>query len=206
MDKRQHFRRAFLSQSLVFMKKAGVDFDSPPGPRHCYLLDFVQIKIKGQFEPLHSAASADPIYLFVGPLEWEDVDRMYCLKCPLDSLFAHWSLDPDGPSASFNADEYGLPQLEQTFSVGAWWDLGRYKVIEEYLRFKQYDPYSTAYAEDKGYPLLTYRNIGPVWDHQSVMEVFNAFHRSNQQRKKKEYAPISLKSAECFLVLLILLA
>ncbi|EEB95362.1 hypothetical protein MPER_05679 [Moniliophthora perniciosa FA553] len=181
--------------SDVDLLEIALDGLIPFDPITCCLLDSVAIEIKGQFKPLHSAASADPIYLFIGPFEWEDVDGMGCLKCPLDGSFAHWSLDPDGPGASVDADEHGLPQLEQEFSIGVRWDPEQYKVIEEYLRFKQYDPYSTAYAEDKGYPLLMYRNIGPEVDRQSVLNdeassdgrdgIDVASHRSNQRRTKK---------------------
>ncbi|ESK89097.1 hypothetical protein Moror_5302 [Moniliophthora roreri MCA 2997] len=180
MDQKRRFRCAFLSQSLVFMKRNGINFESFD---ECYLLDSVVIDIQGRFKPLPgNSTSADPIYLFIGPFEFETVDGIPCLKRPLNGSFAHWSLDPSGPGTPIDAGKYGLSQFEENFSVGVFWDIARYMAVEEYLRFKEYDPYSTAHAEDQEYPLLTYRNKPG----QRLEEVTEARNDSNRRRRMKK--------------------
>ncbi|ESK89671.1 hypothetical protein Moror_8589 [Moniliophthora roreri MCA 2997] len=158
-DMKRHVRGAFLSQSFVFMKKSGIDLDSL---QYCYLLDHIHFDIKGQFKPLSSssATSSVSIYLFIDPLKTEMINGLPCLKYSPEGLFIHWSLNPDGPGTPVDVDEYGLPQIEIQMSFGSWWCIEDYKAVLDYLHSKGYDPYSTAYAEEQGYPLLTYRNVG----------------------------------------------
>ncbi|ESK84239.1 hypothetical protein Moror_3808 [Moniliophthora roreri MCA 2997] len=154
---KRHIRRAFLSQSFGFMEKAGIDIGSSYS---CHLLDHVDFEIKGQFSPLHISPTAPsvPIHLFIDPLKTEIIDGLPCLRYPPERPFIHWSLDPDGPTTPVDMDNYGLTSLKLEFSAGTWWNIGDYQVVKEYLCSKGYDHYSTAYAVDHGYPLLTYRN------------------------------------------------
>ncbi|KAI3596406.1 hypothetical protein WG66_003096 [Moniliophthora roreri] len=124
------------------------------------LLDHVDFEIKGQFNPLHISPTAPsvPIHLFIDPLKTEIINGLPCLKYPPEGPFMHWSFDPDGPTAPVDMDNYGLTSLKLELSAGTWWNIGDYQAVKEYLCSKGYDHYSTAYAVDHGYPLLTYRN------------------------------------------------
>ncbi|ESK86118.1 hypothetical protein Moror_9325, partial [Moniliophthora roreri MCA 2997] len=185
-DMKRHVRSAFLSQSFVFMEKFEIDLDSSST---CNLLDHIQFDIKGQFKPLpsSSATSSVPIYLFIDPPKTEMINGLPCLKYPLEGPFMHWSLNPDRPGTPVDVDEYGLPQIEIQMSFGTWWGSVDYKAVRDYLDFKGYDSYSTAYAEKQEFPLLTYRNVGEEVETQtetSVEDVANvttstAFNANN---------------------------
>ncbi|THU78581.1 hypothetical protein K435DRAFT_887286 [Dendrothele bispora CBS 962.96] len=72
--------------------------------------------------------------------------------------FSYWSFDPTGEQRLTREEisKFGLPDLDLSVAVGTQWHDRHYRAIMKYLQLKGYNPFSTKYAEDYGFPIFDF--------------------------------------------------
>ncbi|KAJ8075384.1 hypothetical protein PM082_019722 [Marasmius tenuissimus] len=134
-----------------------------------FFIDEIGFSVAGNLAGT-SGAYPTPVYLFVPPLHIEYIDGMCCIPDPLPGPIFYWSLDPKGKATipEQNWDQYGIPHLTVETWLGSHWSSG-YRVVDNHMRNKNYEPDGKQYARDYGYPEL-------IWGgYQRMMFLFSPF-------------------------------
>ncbi|KAG7100044.1 hypothetical protein E1B28_001829 [Marasmius oreades] len=139
------YSTAFLSQANYLGTQVGCV------PSDFVFLNWLEISLEGTIPK----QSTETLYLTIPPIQPDENSPHVKLPLSASSMF-FWSLSPQGypKLTAAEIESRGLQDIGIKFYVGTSWNPVRHEAVRQYLTLENYDLYSKAYAQDRGYPLI----------------------------------------------------